>query len=79
MKVYTDCTCAPEGSELCHTGSGSGGRGSQWYFRKIVNGRAFESVGFERRWQAEEWAKLGWIKFNEAHSKSGSHTHEART
>jgi len=61
------CNVAPAGSVLVHTGSGSGGRGSKWYFRRGSE----ESVGFSTRQDAEDWARLGWIKFQKAHPNSG--------
>lgn len=61
--VHTDCTCAPDGSELVYSGSGTGGRGSQWFFRKGEGSNEEQSQGFERRGHAEAAARDGWIKF----------------
>ena len=57
---YYPCAVAPEGSRLRKVGTGSGGRGHQWFF-ELPDGRI--SLGFTDRASAEWWATEGMIKF----------------
>ena len=61
---YENLPCAPKGATLVYTGSGSGGRGSQWYWERGAGDDVEESLGFERRWHAESWARDNMIEFH---------------
>ena len=67
------CRYAPPGSVLVFSGGGSGGRGSQWYYRMGAKDSPEEehSLGFDRRWHAETWARDGMIKFHPRNKSGG--------